>query len=58
MNDDRQKDEQAEEMNPARQTDESEGKIRSEQVTKHNMERKDLARGSEPETRSSSHNRN
>lgn len=42
---------------PARQTGESKGSIDQAQVTDENMRRKNLPRGSEPETRASSRNR-
>ena len=43
---------------PAHQTDETHGSIKSAQVTKADMKRQDVARGSEPDTRGSSRNRN
>lgn len=39
------------------QADESAGTISGKQVTKDNIDKKDLPRGSEPETRASSQNR-
>lgn len=42
---------------PQNQTDEDKGKIKGAQVDEHTMRRKDLARGSEPETLSASRNR-
>lgn len=42
---------------PEQQTDESEGPIKSRQVTDAQMRDKDLPRGSEPETRAASSRR-
>ena len=42
---------------PDEVADEDAGKISKEQVTKHNMKRKDLPRGSESETRRTAQNR-
>lgn len=42
---------------PARQTSETKGPIKKEQVTDAEMKSKDLPRGSEPETRAASSRR-
>lgn len=48
---------QAEAATPADRTEETAGTIKKEQVTDRNSPEKDLARGSEPETRASSRRR-
>lgn len=45
------------ERGPETKTDESAGKIKQEQLTDRMMPEKDLARGSEPETRGTSRGR-
>lgn len=46
-----------EDQSPARQTGEDKGKIKRPQQTDATMAEKDLARGSEPETRAASRRR-
>ena len=57
MADARKNPDAARDQKPQNQTDEDEGTIKSAQVDEHSMRRKDLPRGSEPETRAASRNR-